>query len=80
MPEFDWKERCPFSFQECHLLVMLPDGILQSRSEPAMSDNVKINVFWYLHTEVLIRRARRLRLARNLPLCDDSYHKAESSE
>lgn len=38
------------------MLVTLPDGVLQSRSKPAMSDNVKINVFWYLHTEVLIRR------------------------
>lgn len=45
-----------------------------------MSDNVKINVFWYLHTEVLIRRERRLRDARNLPLWEDSYHKEESSE
>lgn len=40
---------------------MLPDGTLQSRSKPALSDNVKINVFWYLHTEVLIRWATRLR-------------------
>lgn len=46
----------PILFQECHLLVTLPDGILQLRSEPGMSDNVKINVFLHLHTEVLIRK------------------------
>lgn len=59
---------------------MLPDGTLQLRTKPAMSDNVKTNVFRYLHTEVLIRRARRLCHARNLPLLDDSYHEAGSSE
>lgn len=57
----------PILFQECHLLVTLPDGMLQLRCEPGMSDNVKINVFFVFAYRGVDKALRLLGDARNLP-------------
>lgn len=48
------------------MLVTLPDGMLQLRCEPGMSDNVKINVFLYFAYRGVNKAVRRLGAARNL--------------
>lgn len=53
------------------MLVTLPDGILHLRSEPGVSDNVKINVFFFTFAYRGVDKAvRRLVDARNLPHCE----------
>lgn len=52
--------------QECHLLVMLPDGILQLRCKPGMSDNVKINALFIFAYRGVDKAVRRLDDARNM--------------
>lgn len=47
---------------------MLPDGILQLRCKPGMSDNVKINALFKFAYRGVDKAVRRLDDARNLLL------------